>query len=99
MPFIIQIVDVVETTGLPVLTEGAVKAFPNPFSQTTVITFPNPAGEAYRMILTNLSGKVYQIVNDITTSEYVLEKGDLKDGFYFIELRGPKYYRGKIVIE
>ncbi|MFC2116603.1 T9SS type A sorting domain-containing protein [Bacteroidota bacterium] len=73
--------------------------FPNPMNSSTTILFPNPAGESHKMVLTDLSGKVYRIVEDITTSEYVLKKGDLKEGLYFIELRGPMIYRGKIVIE
>jgi hypothetical protein len=47
----------------------------------------------------DLSGKVCRIVDDITTPEYILEKGNLKQGFYFIELRGSNIYRGKIVVE
>ncbi|MFC2116468.1 CUB domain-containing protein [Bacteroidota bacterium] len=73
--------------------------YPNPFNQSTTISFPNPSNESYRMVLTDLSGKVYRIVNDITTSDYVLQKGDLGNGLYFIELRGTENYRGKIVIE
>ena len=47
----------------------------------------------------DLSGKTYINEDEITTSEYVLQKGDLKKGLYFVELRGPKIYRGKIVID
>ena len=97
--FIINIIDVDEATGLPILNTGELKIFPNPFSHSTTIQFPNPTERSYRMVVTDLSGKVYRIVEDITTSEYVLKKGDLKGGLYFIELRGPKIYRGKIVIE
>ena len=73
--------------------------YPNPFSQSATIAFPNQSNEHYRLVLTDLSGKVYKLVNDIATSEYVLKRGDLKSGLYFIELRGPKIYRGKIIIE
>ncbi|MFC2081277.1 hypothetical protein ACFLR8_03615, partial [Bacteroidota bacterium] len=65
----------------------------------TTIQIPNQSGGSYRMILMDISGKVYRIVDDINTSEYVLEKGELKAGLYFIELRGPEIYRGKIVME
>ncbi|HDY89732.1 MAG TPA: T9SS type A sorting domain-containing protein [bacterium] len=81
------------------LHKNDIKAFPNPFSQSTTIIFPNPSREAFRMVLTDLSGKICRIVDGITTSEYVLKKGELKNGLYFIELRGPKIYRGEIVIE
>lgn len=73
--------------------------YPNPFSDKTVIQFENPTGKKYSMYITDLSGKVCRIVEDITTSEYVLEKGDLKEGMYFVELRGTKIWRGKIIIE
>ncbi|MFC2112950.1 right-handed parallel beta-helix repeat-containing protein [Bacteroidota bacterium] len=95
VPFIIYIIP----TGHSEIGASRVKAFPNPFYHSTTITFPNQANEQYRLVVTDLSGKVCRIVDDITTSDYVLQKGDLKNGIYFIELRGPKIYRGKIVIE
>jgi len=76
-----------------------VTVYPNPFSQRTTIRFSNADGSTYTLYLTDLSGKVCRVVNDITTAEYVLEKGTLKEGFYFVELRGPKIFKGKIVIE
>ena len=39
------------------------------------------------------------IINDITTSEIILERGDLSAGIYFIELRGSRILRHKIIIE
>jgi uncharacterized protein (TIGR02145 family) len=73
--------------------------FPNPFNESTTLNFNNPEGYNYKLYLKDLSGKVYRIVDGITTSEFVLEKGDLMEGFYFVELRGPDIYRGKIIIE
>ncbi len=96
--FIINIIDIDETTGLRELNTNGLNIFPNPFSHSTTIRFPNPSGESFRMVLMDLSGKTYMNEDEITTSEYVLQKGDLKKGLYFIELRGPKIYRGKIVI-
>ena len=93
--FIIQIIDIDETTGLPVLGEGSVKVYPNPFSHSTTISFPNPEGKSYRIVLTDLSGKVCRILENITTSEYMLEKENLLEGFYIIELKGPKTFRSK----
>ena len=43
----------------------------------------------------DISSKVCRIVNNITTSEFVLEKGNLKGGFNFVELKGPDQYRKK----
>jgi hypothetical protein len=99
VPLVIQIIDIDETTGLPIVNADPVKAYPNPFSRSTTIRFPNPSGSIYRMVLTDLSGKVCRIENDITGSKYVLKKGNLKEGFYFIELQGHKVYRGKIIVD
>ena len=38
-------------------------------------------------------------INHITDNITIIEKGNLPNGIYFIELKGDKTYRGKIVIE
>ena len=96
--FNINVIDVIET-GFEDVYKTNLKIIPNPFSESTTIVFSNAGGQSYTLYLTDLSGKVCKIVNDITSSKYVLEKSDLKEGFYFVELRGPEIYRGKIVIE
>jgi hypothetical protein len=78
---------------------NAIKIYPNPFNESTILSFSNSEGSKYKLYIMDLSGKICRIVPNIITSEYVLEKKDLKHGFYFIELRGPDIYRGKIVIE
>jgi len=78
---------------------GILEIFPNPFNQSATIRFENPSGKSYTLTITDLSGKVYRISDNITTSEFVLERKDLTQGFYFVELRGPSNYRGTIIIE
>ncbi|MFC2116605.1 T9SS type A sorting domain-containing protein [Bacteroidota bacterium] len=51
--------------------------YPNPFNESATITFPNQSNEKYSLVITDLSGKIFRIVEGITTSEYVLKKGDL----------------------
>lgn len=72
---------------------------PNPFTDKTIILFANPNHCNYTLYLWNLTGKVCRIVNDITTREYLLEKGDLHSGLYIIELRGPMIFKGKLIVE
>jgi hypothetical protein len=55
--------------------------------------------DAFTLYISDLSGKICRIVDNIKTSEFILDKGDLQPGIYFIELKGPTVYRGKIVIE
>ena len=97
--FLIQVTDVDETTGLAVTEAGQVRVYPNPFSHSTTVVFPNPNGTNYRMYLMNISGKVVRTQTEITTSRFYIERGDLENGIYFLELRGEKTYRGKVVVE
>jgi hypothetical protein len=94
-----QFVIMVLKVGIDQPVLKGLEIYPNPFDETTLIRFNNPEEEPYRLILTDLSGKVYRIVDNIMVSEYILEKRDLNTGFYFVELRGTKVYRGKILIE
>ena len=73
--------------------------YPNPIVDKAIIEIPNPDGNKYTLYIRDLTGKLCHIVNDISASEYVLERGNLNLGLYFIELKGPKVYRGKIIIE
>ena len=68
-------------------------------SESATILFNNPESHPYTLYVSDLSGKMCRILNEINTSEFILERGELKEGFYFIELRGAKIYRGKVIIE
>jgi hypothetical protein len=72
--------------------------YPNPFNDIATIIFSNPDNNAYSLYITDLSGKVCRIESDICSSEYLLERKDFEKGIYFLELKGPGTYRGKIVI-
>jgi hypothetical protein len=90
---------IIETGLADIHSSSRIQVYPNPFNKSTTLMFNNPESYSYTLYIMDLSGKVYRIVDNINTSKYVLEKGDLKEGFYFIELRGPKVFRGKIVVE
>jgi hypothetical protein len=78
---------------------NSIDIYPNPFSESTTLKFRNQEGFQYKLYIMDLSGKICRIIDDIYSSEYAIKKGNLKEGFYFIELRGPDIYRGKIIIE
>jgi hypothetical protein len=86
--------------GIKNLTRiNTIDIFQNPFNDYTILNFDNPDGFPYILYVMDLSGKVCRISDDIKTSEYLLERGDLSQGFYFIELRGNNIYRARIIIE
>ncbi len=97
--FTIHVSDVIETGLADQNSSNQIQAYPNPFNKSTTLLFNNPEGYLYALYIMDLSGKVCRIDDNILTSRYVLEKGNLRKGFYFIELRGKKIWRGKIVIE
>jgi hypothetical protein len=75
-----------------------IQAYPNPFSEITRIEFSNPGQTAYELAIYNLEGKKVREIPQITDSEIILKREDLKRGFYVFELRGEKTYRGKLIV-
>jgi len=97
--FIIYINDLTEPTGLNFPASRQIMVYPNPMHNIATLVFPNPEGKKYTLIVLNLAGKVVRKIEDITTSRFILNKENLTKGYYLIELRGDKVYRGKIVVE
>lgn len=75
------------------------RIFPNPTSNITTIEFSNPEREQYQLILTDLTGKVLKSMDKITDEKIEINRDGLSDGLYLIELKGPKTYWSKILIE
>jgi len=98
--FTIIVNDLLEV-GVNYLHGGAagLSIYPNPFSHSTMLEFPNPDKAAFRMYITDLSGKVVYFEDNILTDKLGLNRHDLPAGVYFVELRGDRIYRGKLVIE
>lgn len=98
--FTIYINDILETGTIRNEIENqGLDIYPNPFSDKTMIKFENPAGEKYRMYITDLTGKVIYFEDNIFTNRIEFSREELPDGYYFVELRGPRLYRGKMVIK
>jgi len=96
--FAISINDVVETGLADYHSSNRIRIYPNPFSNSTTLLFNNPEGYSYSLYIMDLSGKILRIVDNINTSRYVFKKRDMKEGFYFVELRGPEIYKGKLIV-
>jgi hypothetical protein len=90
----IKDINVSDLSGIPLF-----QVYPNPFNNKTIIQFPNSQSHSYDLVITDLTGKVVRVIGKITENSYELSKDGLPAGLYFIELRGPNIYRGKIVIE
>lgn len=85
---------------------GTIFIAPNPMANTTTLTIPNFNTKTTEPLqIMDITGKVVKIINisnvkfDNNKAEIVIERGDLKPGVYFVELKTDRTYRGKLIIE
>ena len=78
---------------------GSIGIFPNPFNDRTTLKFSNPENHFFRLKVMDLTGKIVRDVDYISGSEYILERNELEEGYYIIELSGDKIYRARIIVE
>ena len=89
-----------KTTGLNRLNAaGNLTVYPNPMVENARILFPNQGSDKHTLFLRNLSGKLVRTISGITEKEYLIERGDLKPGYYSVEISGPNVYRGKLIVK
>jgi hypothetical protein len=82
-----------------ILNQQGVFIYPNPMNSRTTIQFLNPSNDKYRLSVIDLSGKIVHSQEDIITDRIEFSRGNLPPGLYMLEIKGPRIYRGKIIIE
>ena len=80
--------------------EGALPLtiYPNPFGSETTLQFDNPTNSAYTLQITDVAGRTVFRKTDLNGSKYIINREGLRAGYYMVELRGEKLYRGRIII-
>ena len=78
---------------------GHIKIYPNPVYGQSIVEFSNPDNEKYDCYVFDISGRIIRSYSNLRKSSFVFNKEGLAEGIYFIELRGPKILRGRIIIE
>ncbi len=63
-----------------------------------VITFNNPEKNIFTLNVINALGKLVKVFTNISDNKFEIKKSLLAEGVYFIELKGLKIYRGKVLI-
>lgn len=73
---------------------------PNPFGETTKVTLPSDFGIAHFRLFDALGREVQQISN-ISSSEFIIKKGELSKGIYMYQIDNNqgKIGTGKLIIE
>jgi predicted outer membrane repeat protein len=89
-----------QATGkMDIISTESLQIFPNPFSDYTTIRFANTDHSDYQMIVRDLSGKAVMTMSKITEDQVIINRGNLKAGYYSIEVTGEKIFRGKMIVE
>jgi hypothetical protein len=87
-------------TGMNSLkSAGELSIYPNPASDYVTVRFPNPEHSVYQLIIRDLAGKVVMMKADIMEENVNMERGNLKAGYYSVEIAGDHIYRGKLILE
>ncbi|HPE76071.1 MAG TPA: hypothetical protein PLC80_08275 [Draconibacterium sp.] len=74
-----------------------IQVYPNPIIISAYVKFPFESNKYCTLTLFNLSGQPV-LFGKVYSGEFELERGDLKDGFYVLQIAGTKIYRKKILI-
>ncbi|HBS85356.1 MAG: hypothetical protein A2W91_16240 [Bacteroidetes bacterium GWF2_38_335] len=85
--------------GIEGVQTGVLTLAPNPFSDYTIITLPENEADNYSVKVTDVTGKVVSFESGITGNRYLLKRGNLESGYYFVEIMGRSRYIEKIVIK
>ncbi|MBK6282700.1 MAG: T9SS type A sorting domain-containing protein [Draconibacterium sp.] len=74
-----------------------IQVYPNPIIISAYVKFPFESNQYCSLTLFNLSGQPV-LSGKVYSGEFELERGDLKDGFYILQVAGSTIYRKKILI-
>lgn len=73
--------------------------YPNPAKEGAVIRFDNTENLNYCLILRDITGKTVLFKQNNLNSEIILNRDNLKAGYYFVELKGKRIFRGAVIFE
>lgn len=78
-----------------------IQIYPNPFNEQTVIYFNDHDGKHLDIVIYNIQGELEKYYSDVNSQKFTLEKGNLKKGIYFIQIRenNELIYTDKLKIE
>ncbi len=85
------------------LTSGpcsnSLRIYPNPIKTNTKLSWNNPEGTSFDLYLYDLKGTLIRAEYGLVSEEFLLKRNNLSSGYYLIELRGKKIFRGRLMVE
>ncbi len=78
-----------------------ISAFPNPFTEFTLIQFENSAHVAYTLVLFDTQSRLIRKIENVTDSEIRIDKENLVPGMYIFQLEKDKKIvaTGKLIFD
>ena len=74
-----------------------IHVYPNPLVINAVVVFPYEADQKFQLSILDLTGKlVYS--KPVFSGEVEIERGNLKEGLYILQIAGKKIYRKKLIV-
>jgi hypothetical protein len=74
------------------------KIYPNPLTTIAAIEFPYDPTQNYQLSIIDLTGNtIYQ--KPINSGNFLIERGNLKEGMYILQVAGKKIFRKKLMIK
>jgi hypothetical protein len=91
-------VTISEAVGITENPLSEVNIYPNPFKESTTVEFNNPNNDSYRISLMDARGRI--VMNTFTQSnQLVINKNNLQEGIYFLEIDGKNKSRQIVVVQ
>ncbi len=88
------------STGLAApLAASGVRALPNPFVESTVVTFHQASQGTAAVELLDLQGRVVRSYTGVKGGRLVVQRGDLAPGTYYFRIVGAASAAGRLVVE
>jgi hypothetical protein len=78
---------------------GQMIIYPNPMDNHATIRFSNPEHSEYRLTIRDISGRIILIQDNITEETIQISRNDLGAGYFFVELKGEKVFKGSMVVD
>lgn len=80
-------------------TAGASKihVYPNPLVINAVVVFPYEADQKFQLSILDLTGKLLY-TKQVFSGEIEIERKNLKEGLYILQVAGKKIYRKKLMV-
>ena len=91
------------TTGINKISASDIGLtfYPNPMASSGKIEFKNSTNEKYTFSMFDITGKTVKTIENITTGQVNIERGNLESGLYFYKLQNSKgaSVNGKIILQ